>query len=83
LAYSHYQYILKCTEFEGKLKVIDKEGINKWINVSELKKYKLFPDIPEYVEIAMNGNHFSLLEIHIFQDGDVIKGIKVTKKMEI
>jgi 8-oxo-dGTP diphosphatase len=85
LAYNHYQYIVKCTDLEGKLKVADKEGINRWIKISDLKKYKLFPDIPDFVEIALNGKHFVILDSKCFQENDVFieKKGEQTKRTEI
>jgi len=81
LAYSHYSYVIRCTDLKGKLRKYEKEGINKWIDRSELNgKMKLFPDIFEILKIA-DGNKFTILEYDFMQKDDEFVGMKIRNRI--
>lgn len=79
--YAHY-YV--CTDFSGDLIIDNREGTNKWIDISKLNKLNLFPElqtiIPKLLDKEIN---FLLQETTIYQKNMESNEIISSESIEI
>ena len=78
LSYNHQMLILLATNPKGELLKKSREGENRWIELKEMGKLKMFPDVPKIIDIA-NGEGFGWVEMDRFQENDEFVGTKILR----
>ena len=82
LSYNHQLFIVKATNPRGKLLSQTREGIVKWIKLSEAPNPPIFPNVPNSIDIALS-DHFRWIEADRFQENDKFTEINILKNKNI
>lgn len=79
-----YAYYYVCTQFSGELAIQNREGENKWIDISNLSKLNLFPELQTIIPKLLDENvNFLLQETIIKQSNMETNEIESSNSIEI